>query len=246
MSTYNVLYYSNNCEGSKLLISMLNSENLITENINETEKNAIDRSLILLLIKDNFSLRIVESKYFIDYTNLLKKNYKLPNRKQLRDNIDKLYLESTEKMISLINKNNSNFSISTDIWKANTNKSYLGLKLHYIDDEFVLKTYTIAFKYISESHTGENIYNIITETLKKFNIGKIQSFTSDNCSNNLACVKFLKNTFPDIAFVGCFAHIINLIVQSGTLKDNPLIIKVRKIVNDVNGVLCNEHLRDKK
>ena len=206
------------------------------EKINENDKNKIDKDLVLLVVKENIPLRIVESKYFINYTKSLKNNYKLLNRKQLRENIGCVYQENFDKIFYYINKNDSKFSISTDIWTANTNKSYLGIKLNYINDEFILKSYTIAFKYISGSHSGSNIYTIIIETLKKFNINKIQSYTSDNSSNNINCAKLLNETsdFVGVIFVGCFAHIINIIVQSGMLKNNSLIIKVRNIVNDVN------------
>src|SRR5207302_4618296 len=55
----------------------------------------------------------------------------------------------------------------------------------------------------------------------------------DNASNNYSCAEILQNKYINMKYYGCFAHTLNIILQSGLFKNNDLIIKVRSIVNDI-------------
>lgn len=217
----------------------INIENTENEKKNKIEisdevKNNIDDGIAELIIKDDIQLRIVESKNLQKIFDLFGTTYKLPNRKQINNDISRTYDVNLEKIKFIISNNKSRFSISADIWTAISKDSYLGIKLHFIDNDFILRTYTIGFINFNESHTGENMSKIISDTLTNFNIINVQSFTSDHASNNLACVRLLKEKYQNMNFIGCFAHLLNIILQSGLLKNNVLIEKVRKIIKTIN------------
>jgi hypothetical protein len=214
----------------KIDIDKINNTNKVIDNIPEQTKDELNKNLILMFVKDNIQLRFVESKYFCKFVGLLNPSYKMLNRKQVKTHITDLFNTNFNFIKMDIQKNKSKFCISSDIWTDINRKSYLGLKLHYITEKFESKILTIAFKYIDNSHTGNNLSIIIKQSLQYFNVENIQSFTGDNCTNNIKCVEKLKETYNDIFFIGCFAHIINLIVQQGVIKENTLIIKVRNII----------------
>lgn len=210
----------------------------------EAQKD-IDDKLLIWIIKDNQSFRVTENGNFIIFVSALNENYKLLNRKQVASNIVKLYEESFITIRNLISENDSKYSISIDIWASNNKKSYLGVKIHYITKNFELKSFTLDFNYFDLSHTGKNMHSRIMEILNKFAVTRIQSLTSDNASNNIKCAELLKeHNFKNMSFLGCFAHIINLIIKSGPLKENSIIIKITDTVNNIkNSSKITESLR---
>jgi hypothetical protein len=75
---------------------------------------------------------------------------------------------------------------------------------------------------------------MIINILNNFDISDIQSITSDNATNNIKCMELLKqNNFKNSTFIGCFEHILNLMIKTGVLKTNTITTKIRNIVNDV-------------
>lgn len=110
----------------------------------------------------------------------------------------------------------------------------MGLNLHFVNDDYVLKTYLIGFKFINDAHTGVNIANIVEQVLSKFGIKNICSMTSDHASNNYTCCEALKKSYKDITHIGCFAHMLNIIIQTGLLKNDRTISKIRDSINSIN------------
>ncbi|MGI8582739.1 MAG: hAT transposon family protein [Chitinophagaceae bacterium] len=206
------------------------SQNVISA---DSQKN-IDEKLVRWIIRDSQSFNIVENPPFIDFVNSLNENYKLINRKQVCTYIHQLYeskLIITKQIISNIN---SKISISFDIWTSNNQKSYLGLKMHYINEVFELKSFTLDFYYFNCPHSGNNLCSVIQNILNSFNIGNLKSITCDNASNNVKCFELLKKQHTNINFVGCFAHILNLIIKAGPLRENTVIEKIRRIADKAN------------
>lgn len=197
----------------------------------ESDKNNIDEILTKWIINDNQSFRVVENKFFLQFVSLLNNNYKLLNRKNIALNIDTLYDKKFNDIKTMLSKIDSKFSFSFDIWSSIKRHSYLGLKIHYLDENFIYNSYTIDFYHITVSHSGENLSQIISDILKKFGINNIKSMICDNATNNLKCYEYLKkNNFKNINFVGCLAHVLNLIIKNGPFKNISSIIKIRSIV----------------
>ena len=77
----------------------------------------------------------------------------------------------------------------------------------------------------SDKKTGESIAESIITHLRdfkkkqpKFDFASVRYFLTDHCSNNTGELKgaivYLEKVFPNIKFIGCKDHLLNLFVQS--------------------------------
>jgi hypothetical protein len=137
-----------------------------------------------------------------------------------------------------INNLTSKIALTTDIWSSNYNNSaFLGITMHYINNNWETKKCLLDFISIEGSHSGRLILTKLTEVLQDFNISnRIISLTTDNGSNMLACGRELANELEagffnfEFSHNRCAAHIINLAVKAGMKYLDDSIIKLRKFV----------------
>lgn len=132
------------------------------------------------------------------------------------------------KFICSLEKVQSKVSFTTDLWSANF-KDFMGITIHYIDENFQLNHNVIAVKRIC-SHKGKEIATIFLNTLLEFKLlKKIGWITTDNHTNNDTFCEELTTTLRknkitiDIEqrHVRCLCHIINLVVND-ILDTKPL------------------------
>ena len=65
----------------------------------------------------------------------------------------------------------------------------MGVTAHYIDNDWVLQKWVIAFKVFDESHTVDNIYMMLKTIFKKYKfINKISVIGFDITSNNTVII----------------------------------------------------------
>lgn len=91
-----------------------------------------------------------------------------------------------------------------------------------LDSEFILKSILLECRSFNLNHTGVNLSQAIKQVLVSWNLNdKITFAVSDNASN-------IKNALNSLSFknMGCFAHTLNLIVQSALVLENDLIDSV--------------------
>ncbi|CAJ0651231.1 5608_t:CDS:2, partial [Entrophospora sp. SA101] len=92
------------------------------------------------------------------------------------------------KFINLLNGRYKppSLAFTTDIWSSMTNQSYLGITLHFIDDDWNLKNLTLDVIHLEDHHTGNIIADKVFNLLDEFNLTtKVLAFTTDNAANML-------------------------------------------------------------
>lgn len=127
-----------------------------------------------------------------------------------------------ENLINILNKNKSKFAFTVDAWSSKTNKSYYGITIHYINDEWQLISTALDFIPSEGNHAGIDIAQIFYKVAELYKVlHKISGITLDNVSANSTfieeLVKILKSkgiylNLKDIHF-RCMSHILNLGVQ---------------------------------
>ena len=78
-------------------------------------------------------------------------------------------------------------AISCDGWTAIDNSSFLGVTAHYIDKSFRIHCITIGLEHILESHTSENLAEILEKCIHEYNIKPVAVVT-DNAYNIVKAV----------------------------------------------------------
>ncbi|CAB4412323.1 unnamed protein product [Rhizophagus irregularis] len=84
---------------------------------------------------------------------------------------------------------NSKISLTTDIWTSEVSKDcYLGVTMHYINNNWELKNLLLDLIPINGFHTAGLITSKLLQILEEFSISNnILALTTDNGSNMIAC-----------------------------------------------------------
>ena len=107
------------------------------------------------------------------------------------------------------------YSATTDCWSSQGLKPYLSYTVHYIDNQWSLKSYCLQTMYLPEDHTANNLAEGLQETLQTWSLDvtKQVCITTDSASNIVRATK-------DLGWkqLSCFGHNLNLAV-SKALQD---------------------------
>ena len=59
-------------------------------------------------------------------------------------------------------------AITTDLWQAANQDSYLGVTVHYINRNGNLESKVLCLRHLQINHTAENIYNSLKSILEEW------------------------------------------------------------------------------
>lgn len=189
-------------------------------------KKNLDQKLLKLFVNDFQPFKTVEDSGFNQFVKALNPNYELPNRHAIsKELIPALYEKCLVEMKSLTSTVES-ACLTTDCWTSRNNESFMAITIHFINTEFELKSILLGCHSFNSNHTANNLAQEIEHVLTSWNLyDKITFAVSDNAYN-------IKNALNSLGFknMGCFAHTMNLIVQSALILEEDLISKVKTIV----------------
>ncbi|XP_048478263.1 zinc finger BED domain-containing protein 4-like [Plutella xylostella] len=192
-----------------------------------SKKAQLDMQLLLMIAKEYQPFNLVNDIEFRKFVTLLNPSYTLPTPKTLSENLlPQQYLKLKQKVKDQLSKALA-VCVTTDGWTSDNNESFIGVTAHYIDPETSeLCSYLLGCIEYEESHTAENLHQFLREQFKEWDIGhKVGAIVSDNAANILAAIHL-----SDWRSVSCFAHTLNLIVQTALGCISEITGKVKKIV----------------
>lgn len=133
----------------------------------------------------------------------------MASRDELRTLISQIYDEKLEEVFNLLSLPEK-VSISLDTWTSKYQReSFLGMTCHFMDKLLRFKSVSLGLYQSSFTHSAENLKNIVKSVLNEFSIKeKTVGLVTDNASNMVSMASFLK-----INHFGCFAHVLNLVVN---------------------------------
>lgn len=194
--------------------------------VNKSKK--IDEQLVRMIAKEYHPFSLVEDPEFVKYSSMLNPNYSLPSRKTLSNTLLPQYYEMEKRRVKEDLRHHSvkAVSVTVDGWTSLKNESFLAMTVHFINEDFELKSYLLdCFKY-SDRHTSENLAAEMKRVLTEWELlEKVEVVISDNAANITKAIRLCGwNHIP------CFAHSLNLMVQAGmdAIKDTQA--KVKSIV----------------
>lgn len=180
-----------------------------------------------MIAKEYHPLLLVEEPEFNKFVSLLCPSYRLPTRKRLSKSLlPQLHLKLMHEVENSI-ANAPAICRTTDGWTSINNQSFIAVTAHYIDTERVkLCSNLLGCLEYNDSHTGANLCQFLRDEMLKWNIqNKVGAVVSDNAANILLAVHL-----GGWRSIGCFAHSLNLTVQSGIEQISDTVKKVKDIV----------------
>ncbi|CAK1582932.1 unnamed protein product [Parnassius mnemosyne] len=141
-----------------------------------------------------------------------------PKRSTLRRKVKERFEELQLNLKKRLQQFSSKMSFTIDGWTSIAGRSYYGVTIHYIDNEWKYRSVVLDFIPSRGRHTGEDIATIFHDCLLEYDIiDKIQGITVDNATGNTKFMHELYKQLPhfdsDNQHFRCFAHILNLGVQ---------------------------------
>lgn len=187
----------------------------------------IDRDLLDLFIASYQPFSLVEERAFKKFARWIP-GYQLPSRKTISTVMLPALYHQTKAELKMELGPECNYSVclTTDLWTSRSNESYIAVTGHYMTDDFELKTILLDCRNFQDSHTSENIQEMLTNIVAEWGLtNKINFAVSDNAAN-------IQKAINNIGWrhYGCYGHSLNLIVQDALITVQPILEKVKKIV----------------
>lgn len=192
----------------------------------------IDRQVVKMIAKGHHALRIVEEPEMRKLIQLVSNcpGYQLPSRKTLSTNLMSNVHQELQSEARIKIKAAVALSLTTDGWTSSNNESYIAVTAHFIDDETNLCSILLTCHAFNDRHTSENLCDFLRNVMIEWDIlNKVTAVVSDNASNIINAVKLGK-----WRSIGCFAHTLNLVVQTATKEISDVLVQVKSIVEYFN------------
>ncbi|OAV99292.1 hypothetical protein PTTG_25340 [Puccinia triticina 1-1 BBBD Race 1] len=148
----------------------------------------------------------------------------MPSDKVILRSVHMLYTAVQHSYRKELTKHKGAMYIGADAWQSPNGFDILGVVLYRMvklgGGKFDLEAMPLDFVQLARSHTGEYLADTVRTVVEKFGIqDKICGIVTDNASNNSVMVSEMKKIKwarfkGDQQWIWCYAHILNLIVQS--------------------------------
>ena len=218
--------------------------------------------LLRWIVDDSQAFEVVSGESFIGFCHSLRPEYCVPSRKVIRDRVIKRWNEEKAYISQLLlnEVRGRRVGLTTDMWTSTAGKGYMVVTLHFLDDEWRMRSLVIGFLRVYFPHTGIRLANHLIQAVKLMNPGLLVSVwavTSDNASNNKSMITHLNThlqrevdvhaqrtseltgandqEIPSarrVFQIPCIAHTLNLAVKQG-FKAVPAIESVIGRLRDI-------------
>ncbi|KAF5372361.1 hypothetical protein D9615_009320 [Tricholomella constricta] len=195
--------------------------------------------LMKWIVVDDQSLNVVECPELRELLNYLGNDKinddDIPHRTKITQMIYDEHQKMRQQIMAELRKAQGLVSYTIDLWSDPNLVSYMAVTAHFYIREngrLVLRTYLVAFRHVSGSHSGVNLANALMKIFDELGVAyRLALITMDNASNNNTMMEELEKILRSrgIPFdadgnrIRCFPHIINLACQAilEALKQTP-------------------------
>ncbi|CAH9104765.1 unnamed protein product [Cuscuta europaea] len=160
-----------------------------------------------LLVEENLPYLFSESLDFRDYAQTcLNPQYRGYSRKTVNKEISRFYGAEKVWLQNYFANFDGRVIVCSDIWDDTYhNLYYLGLTVHYIDNDWNMHKRVLAFREFNDHHTAEHIYILIERILIEYNlIDKVFAIGFDNATNNTAAIHRLRELCDSTSLMSRF------------------------------------------
>lgn len=200
--------------------------NFFTKPVTNKKRDNINKLLVETIAKNFLPFYLVESLEFKCFVSELNTGYQLPCRKTVSKVLIPQYYNLTKEKVRNQIQLADAICLTTDGWTSVTNESYVAVTAHYLNVNKIESYLLDCYKY-TERHTAINLCEELQRIVIEWKISdKIVAVVSDNAANIVAAIR--RTNWKHIP---CFAHTINLVVQS-SLETIQHIRKKIKIIVD--------------
>jgi hypothetical protein len=187
--------------------------------LDSSKGREITSRIMGIMIKDLRPFSIVENTGFRDLISYFAPEYPMATRQFYANKISDKYSVAIGRMQEMLQAV-STVSITVDLWTSQAMHAYLGVTVHYVDDEWKLRLRVLdCVELPGDQHSAADIAPKLKERLEFWHlydgqVSKVIAATSDNGQNMVNALRDERHLgIPTV--LGCVAHTINLCVEKG-------------------------------
>lgn len=173
------------------------------------EKKDIDKALDKFVVGALMPISVVDKESFKDFVSALNPKYTVPCAKTVSGSLKSQFEKEKEELKKELKK--ADFvAVTHDSWTSIATVSYETVTVHYIDDslgKWELMSKVLDTSAVGGSHSAEAIAGFLSGVKTRWQLPEILA-VSDNASVEVKTFNLLG--WPRI---GCFGHLLNLIVR---------------------------------
>jgi len=193
-----------------------------------SKSKMIDQQLVKMIVKEYHPFSVVEDVEFRNLIKMLCPTYVIPSRKTVTQSLMPQMFEMTVECVKDTLKNVEAVCLTTDGWTSRTNQSFISVTAHFIDpkNETLVSSVLLGCIDFDEKHTGNNLARFLRNIVEEWNLSnKLTAVVTDNAANIKTAIRKC-----NWRWLSCFAHSINLTVQSSLKCIDSTLTKVKSIV----------------
>ncbi len=201
-------------EGNKAQAVTRTKQKLSTDVFTPYDKSSprykeITDSITHCLAKDMMPIHTVSKVGFQKMIRSLDKKYQLPSRNYFSQVAIPALYNSRRGEVQKEMAKVTFFSTTTDLWSSRTSEPYISLTVHFVDEEFELRSRCLQTSYFPDDHTGENIALGLREALAAWDLCEARqvAITTGNGANLVKAVELNQWTR-----IQCFGHRLHLAI----------------------------------
>lgn len=131
---------------------------------------------------------------------------------------------------------NSDIVSTLDIWSDNTNQSFLGVTIHFVTKSWILESFSIALKPLSDAHTADNIASWLNEVYEQWKIVPWLRLNDGASNVSEALSRSLEKLAQSSFYLRCGAHKLHGVCKALSNESyvSPIILNHMKINNHIS------------
>ncbi|KAL1252179.1 hypothetical protein QQF64_019975 [Cirrhinus molitorella] len=176
----------------------------------------ITRAIALYIAKDMVPIQTIERDGFRYVVHTLDSRYELPGRKFFSQKcLPELYTEVRDRVMNEI-RHLEAYSATTDLWSSRTTEPYISLTIHFIDDDWKLRSRCLQTAFFPEDHTGAIIALGLKDALSAWGLdeARLVCMTTDSGANMVRALEINKWTR-----LACFGHRLHNAIERSVQHD---------------------------
>ena len=205
----------------------------------------IRMALARMIIVDELPFKFVDRQDFQEFMEIVEPRFPIPNCTTIARACMKIYLSEVDILRRAFV--GQWVCLTTDTWTSIQNLNYMVVTAHFIDSNWTYQKKILNFCLIG-NHRGDRdtIGRVVGSCLLKWGIDQLFTITTNNASSNDMAIDYVKKKTKkrDNSVLGgefmhmrCYAHILNLMVQSGLKSIHESIVKVQDAMRYVKASL---------
>lgn len=196
-------------------------------------KKTLGEDLLRWTVIDEMAFSSIESPAFRRIFDNMGIPIPFNCRRTMVRRIEEEFDQRRTQLIDELARTCQTVALSLDVWTSKNSKAILAVIGHWLKDDFEDQERVFEFVEISGVHSGENMAELLQNTLEELQIEqKLLTITADNAANNESLVSELFFNITDKfsgsisldgarslrfqgedSYIRCMAHVLNLIVS---------------------------------